>query len=49
MPKERILVVEDEEDILKLVRYNIAREGYPVSGVTSGEGHGKKLNQSRMI
>lgn len=37
MPKERILVVEDEEDILELVRYNLAREGYRVSGVTSGE------------
>ena len=24
MPKERILVVEDEEDILELVRYNLA-------------------------
>ncbi len=37
MPKERILVVEDEEDILELVRYNLTREGYQVIGVTSGE------------
>ena len=37
MPKERILVVEDEEDILELVRYNLSREGYQVMGVTSGE------------
>jgi two-component system phosphate regulon response regulator PhoB len=37
MPKERILVVEDEEDILELVRYNLSREGYQVICVTSGE------------
>jgi two-component system phosphate regulon response regulator PhoB len=37
MQKERILVVEDEEDILELVRYNLAREGYQVFCVTSGE------------
>ena len=37
MPKERILVVEDEEDILELVRYNLSREGYHVICVTSGE------------
>ncbi len=34
---ERILVVEDEEDILELVRYNLSREGYDVRCVTSGE------------
>jgi len=37
MPKEHILVVEDEEDILELVRFNLAREGYPVICTTSGE------------
>ena len=37
MAKERILVVDDEEDILELVRYNLAREGYQVSGTLSGE------------
>jgi two-component system phosphate regulon response regulator PhoB len=37
MAKERILVVDDEEDILELVRYNLAREGYQVTGVASGE------------
>lgn len=37
MAKEHILVVEDEEDILELVRYNLAREGYRVTGVLSGE------------
>jgi len=37
MVKELILVVEDEEDILELVRYNLDREGYKVVCVTSGE------------
>jgi two-component system alkaline phosphatase synthesis response regulator PhoP len=37
MPKEHILVVEDEEDILELLRYNLAKEGYRVTGVVSGE------------
>jgi two-component system alkaline phosphatase synthesis response regulator PhoP len=37
MTKERILVVEDEEDILELVRFNLSREGYSVMGAASGE------------
>ena len=37
MPKERILVVDDEEDILELVRYNLTKEGYHVAGTLSGE------------
>lgn len=37
MPKERILVVDDEEDILELVRYNLVREGYHVTGALTGE------------
>jgi two-component system phosphate regulon response regulator PhoB len=37
MAKERILVVDDEEDILELVRFNLAREGYPILCTTSGE------------
>ena len=37
MAKERILVVDDEEDILELVRFNLAREGYPIICATSGE------------
>jgi two-component system alkaline phosphatase synthesis response regulator PhoP len=35
--KETILVVDDEEDILELIRYNLAREGYQVAGAASGE------------
>jgi two-component system phosphate regulon response regulator PhoB len=37
MAREQILVVEDEEDILELIRYNLSREGFRVDGVTSGE------------
>jgi len=37
MARENILVVEDEEDILELVRYNLAKEGFQIEGVTSGE------------
>jgi two-component system, OmpR family, alkaline phosphatase synthesis response regulator PhoP len=37
MTKEKILVVDDEEDILELVRYNLSREGYKVLCAASGE------------
>jgi two-component system alkaline phosphatase synthesis response regulator PhoP len=37
MKKETILVVDDEEDILELVRYNLQREGYQVVVAGSGE------------
>ena len=45
MAKETILVVDDEEDILELVRYNLSREGYRVSCATTGEA-GLELAQS---
>ena len=34
---QRILVVEDEADILELLCYNLEKEGYAVDAVTSGE------------
>ena len=37
MADNKILVVDDEEDILELVRYNLAREGYRVVCATTGE------------
>jgi two-component system phosphate regulon response regulator PhoB len=37
MPKENILVVDDEEDILELLKYNLSREGYKISCAASGE------------
>jgi two-component system, OmpR family, alkaline phosphatase synthesis response regulator PhoP len=33
----KILIVEDEEDILELLEFNLARAGYEVEGVDSGE------------
>jgi len=45
MTKEKILVVDDEEDILELVRYNLSREGYKVLCAVSGE-EGLKLSKA---
>lgn len=33
----RILIVEDEEDILELLEFNLSKAGYAVDGVDSGE------------
>ncbi len=35
--KPRVLVVDDEDDLLELVRYNLAKDGYDVECVGSGE------------
>jgi two-component system, OmpR family, alkaline phosphatase synthesis response regulator PhoP len=37
MQKENILVVDDEEDIAELIRYNLASEGYEILCTGSGE------------
>ena len=37
MGKERILVVDDEEDLRELVAVNLEREGFSVDGAESGE------------
>ncbi len=37
MAKTHILVVDDEEDVLELVRYNLSREGYKVTCISTGE------------
>jgi two-component system phosphate regulon response regulator PhoB len=37
MATARILVVDDEEDILELVRYNLAKDGYEVALAATGE------------
>jgi len=37
MARERILVVEDEEDIQELISYNLKKDGYVVDVVGSGE------------
>jgi len=37
MVKQNILVVDDEEDILELLKFNLSREGYQVLCAVSGE------------
>lgn len=37
MANEHILVVDDEPDIVELVRYNLAKDGFKVSTADSGE------------
>jgi DNA-binding response OmpR family regulator len=37
MPKPTILVIDDEKDILKLVQYNLEKEGYQVLLARTGE------------
>jgi len=47
MSKERILVIEDEEDILALVHYNLVKAGFTVEIATSGEEGLSKAEASR--
>jgi two-component system phosphate regulon response regulator PhoB len=47
MSKERILVIEDEEDILALVHYNLVKAGFMVEIATSGEEGLRKAESSR--
>ena len=44
MANEKILVIDDEEDLLKLVRYNLEKYRYIVYSATSGEETFEKLN-----
>ncbi len=37
MPKEKILIVEDDKNIVELIRYNLAREGYRPEIALTGE------------
>ena len=37
MPKERILIVEDEKNIAKLIRYNLEKDGYECTMAKTGE------------
>lgn len=47
MAKENILVIEDDEDISELVKYNLAKEGYQVASTTSGE-EGLRLARAKL-
>ena len=37
MANERILIVDDEKDILELISFNLSKEGYSVVTASSGE------------
>lgn len=37
MNKAKILVIEDEVDILEVIRYNLEREGFRITGAKDGE------------
>jgi two-component system phosphate regulon response regulator PhoB len=37
MANQKVLVVDDEEDILELLKFNLSREGYQVPCAASGE------------
>ncbi|MGC8906558.1 MAG: response regulator [Desulfomonilaceae bacterium] len=45
MPKEKILVVDDEADILDLVGYNLTREGYRIKTASTGEEALRKIKE----
>lgn len=43
MSHEKILIVEDDEDIAELIRYNLVKDGYRPVGVIRGEDAIRKL------
>lgn len=47
MAHKSILAIEDDEDILELLRYNLTKEGYQVTTVPSGE-EGLRIAQSAL-
>jgi two-component system phosphate regulon response regulator PhoB len=47
MAKEKILIVEDEEDIQELLQYNLQKDGYRAVAVSSGEAALKKVRSDR--
>ena len=47
MSKETILIVDDEEDIIELIQYNLKSEGYDILSATTGEQAIKIAKQTR--
>lgn len=47
MSRQKILVVEDEEDIQELMRYNLGKEGYDVVSVVDGGSALKKVDEKK--
>ena len=37
MPKRTVLAIDDERDLIELVRYNLEKEGFQVRGAHDGE------------
>ncbi len=46
MPKQLILAIDDEKDIINLLRYNLEKEGYQVLSASTGES-GLELAKSK--
>src|SRR5262249_49028947 len=46
-PGQRVLVVEDEQDVAELIRYNLAKEGYDVAMVGNGADALKRARESK--
>lgn len=46
MPRETILIVDDEEDIVELIKYNLKTEGYVILTAGTGEQAIKTARQS---
>jgi two-component system phosphate regulon response regulator PhoB len=47
MSSDRILAIEDEEDILEVIEYNLDREGFEVTTSTNGEDGFQKVRNER--
>ena len=47
MADGHVLIVDDETDIIELLRYNLVKEGFQVAGVTSGEAALRKVRADR--
>jgi two-component system, OmpR family, alkaline phosphatase synthesis response regulator PhoP len=48
MPREHILIIEDEEDIQELLQYNLSKEGFRTIGALSGEDGLKKIRKEQI-
>jgi len=46
MVKKRILIIEDDPDIVELVQYNLEREGFSVSSADNGENGLRKARET---
>jgi two-component system, OmpR family, alkaline phosphatase synthesis response regulator PhoP len=47
MAKERILAIDDEEDILELIRYTLEKEGFKVDSAETGEAGLRRANSEK--